>query len=146
MKIGILYHSAGGNTKALAEAIGKQLPMAELLPAAVTNFSSLSSYDGLLIGTYTWGDGELPARMKPLYDYLEVSDISHITTGVFGTGETNYSHFCGAVDLFRNMLFVKSRLAVTLKVEQMYQQADMPRIERFSQIFADKLNSSRLIN
>ncbi|USK60590.1 flavodoxin domain-containing protein [Peribacillus asahii] len=141
MRIAIVYHSGSGNTKALAEMIASFLPEAKLFKLGEFDSAALSAYDGLLIGSYTWGDGDLPAKMIPFYKELEATDISHLTTAVFGTGETNYHHFCGAVNLLRDMLYAHSSLAVTLKVEQMYQTTDLPRIEKFTTIFKQALQS-----
>ena len=141
MKIAIVYHSAGGNTKALADMIASYLPQARLFNITDIDPATLSSYDGLLVGTYTWGDGELPAKMIPFYKELEAQNISHLVTGVFGTGETNYHHFCGAVNQFRDMLYVHSTLAVTLKIEQMFQASDLPKIQRFAYIFKQAVHS-----
>lgn len=134
-KIAIVYHSAGGNTKALAEALASLLPEAELFRTSEFDTGILPEYDALIIGTYTWGNGELPAKTVSFYAELERLPISHLKTGVFGTGETNYNHFCGAVDHFRDMLFAKSQLLVTLKIEQMYQESDLPRLQKFASLF-----------
>lgn len=134
-KIAIVYHSAGGNTKALAEALASLLPEAELFRTSEFDTGILPEYDALIIGTYTWGNGELPAKTAAFYAELEQLPISHLKTGVFGTGETNYNHFCGAVDHFRDMLFAKSQLLVTLKIEQMYQESDLPRLQKFTSLF-----------
>jgi flavodoxin I len=141
MKIAIVYHSGGGNTKALAQSIASYLPEADLFRINEFDLHTLSDYDGLLIGTYTWGDGDLPNRMLPFYEHLETASISHMVTGVFGTGETNYNRFCGAIDRFRDMLYVQTQLAVTLKIEQMYQESDLPRIQKFANIFEAKLTN-----
>jgi flavodoxin I len=37
------------------------------------------------------------------------------------------------------MLYVQTELAVTLKIEQMYQESDLPRIQKFANIFEKKL-------
>ncbi|WP_285767729.1 flavodoxin domain-containing protein [Peribacillus sp. SI8-4] len=134
-KIAIVYHSAGGNTKALAEAIAALLPTAELYRINEFELRTLPDYDALIVGTYTWGNGELPAKSAAFYEELEQLPITSLKTGVFGTGETNYNHFCGAVDHFRDMLFAKSQLLVTLKVEQMYQDSDLDRLRKFASLF-----------
>ena len=139
MKTAIVYHSAGGNTKALAKAISCCLPQAALYTVREFDSSLLSGLDGLIVGTYTWGNGELPARSAELYQILSEADLSRLTTAVFGTGETGYRHFCGAADRFRDMLHAKSRLAVTLKIEQMYQETDLVRIEKFARLFLNRL-------
>ncbi|MGG3943249.1 flavodoxin domain-containing protein [Peribacillus psychrosaccharolyticus] len=141
--IAIVYHSAGGNTKAIAEAIASFLPDSQLYRVSEVDSSALSAFDGLIVGTYTWGNGELPAKMVAFYRELETLDLTQTVTAVFGTGETNYQHFCGAVDIFRDMLFAKSRLAVTLKIEQMYQETDYVKINRFASLFRAKLSNSQ---
>ena len=137
-KTAIVYHSAGGNTKALALAIASFMPQAELYRVIDFDLAKIGEYETLLVGTYTWGNGELPQRMADFYTQLEEQPISHLKTGVFGTGETNYQHFCGAVDLFRDMLYARSRLIATLKIEQMYQEADLARIQKFAALFSGK--------
>lgn len=141
--IAIVYHSAGGNTKAIAEAIASFLPDSQLYRVSEVDSSALSAFDGLIVGTYTWGNGELPAKMAAFYRELETLDLTQTVTAVFGTGETNYQHFCGAVDIFRDMLFAKSRLAVILKIEQMYQETDYVKINRFASLFRAKLSNSQ---
>ena len=136
-KTAIVHHSAGGNTKALAEVLASFLPEAELFRVLEFDICTVHEYDSLIVGTYTWGNGELPARMSTFYSELEQMPISHLKTGVFGTGETNYNHFCGAVDQFRDMLFANSQLVATLKIEQMYQEADLSRIRKFASLFTN---------
>lgn len=142
MKIAIVYHSAGGNTRALAEVIASFFDEADLYRISEFDLTSLSQYDGLIIGTYTWGDGDMPQKMSSFYEQLEHCQLTELVTGVFGTGETNYNHFCQAVNDFRDMLYARSQLAVTLKIEQMYQSADLPRIEKFVHLFQEKLHQS----
>ena len=142
-KTAIVYHSAGGNTKALALAIAFFIPQAELCRVIDFDWKNIENYEVLLVGTYTWGNGELPQRMADFYAHLEEQPISHLKTGVFGTGETNYQHFCGAVDLFRDMLYARSRLIATLKIEQMYQEADLARIQKFAALFSGKEHLNR---
>ncbi|MGE7604116.1 flavodoxin domain-containing protein [Peribacillus sp. NPDC097675] len=134
-KTAIVHHSAGGNTKALAEVIASLLPNAKLFRVIEFDTQTVHEYDSLIVGTYTWGNGELPARMSAFYAELEQMPISHLKTGVFGTGETNYNHFCGAVDQFRDMLFANSQLVATLKIEQLYQETDLHRIKKFASLF-----------
>lgn len=136
-KTAIVYHSAGGNTKALAEILASLLPEATLFRVSEFDTSVLHEYDSLIVGTYTWGNGELPAKMSTFYSELEQTSTSHLKTGVFGTGETNYNHFCGAIDQFRDMLYANSQLVATLKIEQMYQEADLPRINKFASLFTN---------
>lgn len=139
MRIALVYHSAGGNTKALADVILLGFPFEiDVFQMKEFDVSTLENYDGLIVGSYTWGDGDLPARAKRFYQALEQVDLSHLKTAIFGTGETNYRMFCGAVDKFTSLLNEKSDLLVTLKVEQLYQYTDLERIQRFCNIFMSK--------
>lgn len=135
MRIAIVYHSGSGNTKALMEEIALRLPSADVFRVIDFDVARLASYDALLVGTYTWGNGDMPNKMKPFYEALKAMDISHLKTAVFGTGETGYKYYCGAVDTFRDMLYVHSNLLATLKVEQRYQSSDLSRIEKLCEIF-----------
>lgn len=92
--------------------------------------SELSSWDALLIGTYTWGSGEIPEEMQSLYEAIEAAYPKQLQTAVFGTGDSFFAEFCGAVDRFRDMLYVKTQLIATLKVELMPQPTDAVRCEK----------------
>ncbi len=63
-KVIMVFTSMTGNTEEMAEAIaqgvreqGVELDVKEVLDATATE---LEQYDGILLGAYTWGDGELP--------------------------------------------------------------------------------------
>ena len=140
----MVYASGSGNTKALADQIVDRLGgYVKVFDVKDVDVAKLVNFDMLIVGSYTWGDGDLPVRMKKFYEKLEEVDISHMKTAVFGTGETGYFHYCRAVDMLRDMLFAKSeKLLVTLKVEQMFGLSDIPRIERFAEIVNSHVDSS----
>lgn len=136
MKAAIIYSSITGNTLALAEAIEKEMIVngikVDLFHVDQFDWQTLSSYDTLAIGTYTWDNGDLPPEMEDLFETIEMApNLKHLSTGVFGTGDSFYPYFCGAVDLFRDMLYVHTSLAVTLKVELMPQHEDLKKVETF---------------
>ncbi|MEK4148877.1 flavodoxin domain-containing protein [Robertmurraya sp. FSL W8-0741] len=135
MKLAIVYSSISGNTEELAHMIMEQFKLKGLDIACyrVEDFPLhlLPTFDGLLIGTYTWGDGEVPLEMIPLQTQLNSRSWEHLITGVFGTGDSFYPKFCGAVNAFRDSLKDKTNLAVTLKVELLPQESDMGRIATF---------------
>ena len=53
----------------------------------------LTEYDAVIIGTYTWGDGDIPTEMLPLYRAFENQEVSKIVTGIVGTGDRFYPNF-----------------------------------------------------
>jgi len=138
MNIGIVYTSKTGNTKELVELLYKlflsQDTKLDCYKVEDFPLSLLPEYDAVIIGTYTWGDGEIPAEMTPLYEAFERENIKHVITGVVGTGDRFYPHFCGAVDEFRDMLYVQTTLAVTLKVELTPQISDIEKCRKFVEV------------
>lgn len=133
-KLAIVYASVTGNTEQLAEMIQaaslNQGFRTKLYRVEEFPLSELSSCDVVLIGTYTWGSGEVPEEMQSLYEAVETLDRKQLQTAVFGTGDSFFAEFCGAVDRFRDMLYVKTELIATLKVELMPQPSDIMRCEK----------------
>ncbi|WP_163536102.1 flavodoxin domain-containing protein [Gracilibacillus sp. YIM 98692] len=135
MKAAIIYTSVTGNTSTLADIIHERMEKrgidTDLIPIDEFHANQLKEYDLIAVGTYSWDNGDLPLEMEDLYEAFEIEDVKHVTTGVFGTGDSFYPYFCGAVDLFRDMLYVHTNLAVTLKVELMPQDDDLDRCDKF---------------
>lgn len=135
LSVAIVYASVSGNTKELAEVIYRIFLTRSVVIAIYSieefSLSDLSHYDAVAIGTYTWGNGDIPKEMRPLYNAIESTSRKDITTAVFGTGDSFYPMFCGGVDQFRDMLYVHTNLAATLKVELRPQSQDVQRCERF---------------
>ncbi len=134
----IVYTSVTGNTEQLAEMVHAAILM-EQLPVSLYRIeefpiSELASYDYLLIGTYTWGSGEIPGELRTLYRAIEQLDHKLLKTAVFGTGDSFFAEFCGAVDRFRDMLYVKTQLRATLKVELLPQPSDRDRCKKLAQL------------
>lgn len=147
MKIGLVYSSVTGNTKELVKMI-REIFLSfhiEVNLIRVEDFSlvKLNTFDAIIIGTYTWGNGDIPIRMLPLYKALEVQDVKNVVTGVVGTGDRFYPKFCGAVDEFRDMLFVHSNLAATLKIELAPQLQDKERCFQFVKAIMARLLNKR---
>ncbi|WP_331386409.1 flavodoxin domain-containing protein [Bacillus sp. B-jedd] len=145
-RIAIIYTSVTGNTKELAELLCscfEELRLSsDLYEAKQFSLFELKKFDAVVFATYTWGNGEIPAVMRPLYEAFEQQNVQSIITGVAGTGDSFYPNFCGAVDLFKDMLYVKSNLAATLKVELAPQESDIPRCKLFAKSILKRLEQS----
>lgn len=144
MKIAIVYSSKTGNTEELAQRIfhlflNKNV-MVSLFRIEQFRVRDLSQFAAIVIGTYTWGNGEIPQEMMELYRAFETQDVKKVLTGVIGTGDSGYPKFCGAVDEFKDMLYVHTDLIATLKVEVSLQMKDIVRCSRFVTIFLDQLS------
>lgn len=134
----IVYASVTGNTKQLAEMLQTAMLnrgiQAELYRIEEFPLGNLSCFNHLLIGTYTWGSGEIPAEMHELYQAIEKFDNKELKTAIFGTGDSFFAEFCGAVDRFKDMLYVKTKLIASLKVELMPQPKDVMRCEKLAEL------------
>ncbi|MFL6561379.1 MAG: flavodoxin domain-containing protein [Bacillus sp. (in: firmicutes)] len=143
MKIAIVYSSKTGNTEELAGRICQLFLMKDIRVSLfrIEQFSvqDVSKFAAVVIGTYTWGNGEIPQEMMELYRAFETQDVKQVVTGVMGTGDSGYPKFCGAVDEFKNMLYVHTNLIVTLKIEVSLQMKDIDRCRRFVNIFLEEL-------
>ncbi|WP_158599058.1 flavodoxin domain-containing protein [Planococcus salinus] len=121
----ILYLSGTGNTEQIACLLQEHLERkglaAELKDISLEDFDLeyIRYYAGLLFGTYTYDDGDLPFEIEDFYDELGNTDLTGIVIGVFGSGDTAYYSFCQAVDLMKEQ-FQKTHANVlehTVKVD-----------------------------
>jgi flavodoxin I len=144
-KLAIVYTSVTGNTGEVAGILYEacKLRFNEVCLYRVNKFPkiNLEEFDAVLIGTYTWGNGEIPMEMLAVYKAFEHVNKKNLVTGVFGTGDSFYPYFCGAVDEFKNMLYVHTTLAATLKIELMPQVGDLKRCNQFVESIANRLNT-----
>ena len=87
-RIGIFYGSSTGNTEAAAQAIQKALGSeADLFNVSNTPASKVSEYANLILGTSTWGVGDLEDSMATFIDDLAKVDLSGKTVALFGMGD-----------------------------------------------------------
>ncbi|WP_026671987.1 flavodoxin domain-containing protein [Alkalihalobacterium bogoriense] len=149
MKIAIIYSSVTGNTKDLVEEISKEchkkFQHVDIFPIQQFTFSFLDFYDVIVIGTYTWGNGDIPKEMVPLFEELNKQERKRLVTGIAGTGDRFYPHFCGAVDRFKDLLHAKTNLAVTLKVELLLQETDKVKCKQFVELVWKRLEEQVLL-
>lgn len=103
----ILYASSTGNTEEIADLLKKHLDP-KVYKVALENIElgdmdpqHLLQYDGILFGTYTYDDGDLPFETELFCDTLRTVDLTGKVVGVFGSGDTAYDQFCAAVDLMK---------------------------------------------
>ena len=106
-KTGIFYGSTTGSTEEVALKIGKAMGVA---PADIHNVNStapdaVGAYDVLLLGSSTWGDGELQDDWYDFLTGLQALDLKGKEIAVFGCGDENMSDtFCNAVGIIYNKL------------------------------------------
>lgn len=87
MKTGIFYGSTTGNTQNAADLIGKLVDQSTIQSIADTTREDLEKYDLLILGTSTWGWGELQDDWMAALDMLKSSDLSGKLFALFGLGD-----------------------------------------------------------
>ncbi len=141
-KVLLVYASMTGNTEEQANLVEQGVTSegvsVDKKDVVDVDFSTVQEYDAILFGAYTWGDGALPDEFLDLYDEIEAGDLSGKTFGIFGTGDTSYAIFCGAVDILEDLIKEKGgKLALEgLKVENLPEGADKERSIQFGAEFA----------
>ncbi|RLK62875.1 flavodoxin [Atopobacter sp. AH10] len=104
----IIYTSLTGNTEEicdiLSDALEEQGIEVEMKNSTQADVEDFNDADICIVGTYTYGDGEIPDEMLDLYEDLEEADLSGKIYGVVGSGDTFYDHFCKAVEDFDERL------------------------------------------
>lgn len=104
----LVYASMSGNTEAIADLIEEGLQEENMnvtkLDVVDCDPDQLNAFDSIILGAYTWGDGELPDEFLDLYDEMAGLDFTNKQFAVFGSGDTAYDIFCGAVDLLEAMI------------------------------------------
>ena len=149
MKIAIVYSSKTGNTEELVyliqELFIRKNVVVKLFRIEQFQMNELNNYEAIVIGTYTWGNGNIPHEMMGIFRAFETQDMKNIVTAVVGTGDSGYPNFCGAVDEFKSMLYYHTHLAVTLKIEVSPQKEDLSRCIRFVEIVLERILLYRAI-
>lgn len=89
-KIGIYYGSSTGTCEDIANRIAEKLGVAADDVHNVSDFDeeTAKGYDVLLLGSSTWGDGELQDDWLDAADKLKGADLSGKTVALFGCGDS----------------------------------------------------------
>lgn len=85
--IGIFYGSTGGNTESAAKAIAKALGDAATHDVAKATAQDFGQYDRLILGTSTWGEGDLQDDWDDLLPTLDAVAWQNKTVAFFGLGD-----------------------------------------------------------
>ena len=98
-KIGIYYGSSTGTCEDIANRIAAKLDGAEVINAADLTADHVMNYDILLLGSSTWGIGELQDDWYDGVKALKAADLNGKTIALFGCGdsESYCDTFCGGM-------------------------------------------------
>ncbi|MDE5628226.1 MAG: flavodoxin [Muribaculaceae bacterium] len=107
MKTGIYYGSATGTTAEIARRIASMTGVsdADIHDVADTAPHTAGDYDLLILGSSTWGNGELEDDWYDFLDGLRALDLTGKKIALFGCGdETMSDTFCNAVGILYDRL------------------------------------------
>jgi flavodoxin I len=122
-KVLIVYYSLGGNTKGAVKHIIDKLNIYgqgyDLLALPFSIKPNIEAYQHVFIGSPTYGDGNIPEPMLDFLRYiLKFNEFNLPSFSIFGTGDTQWKHYCRAVDEIKHHLSKNTKVIQTLKIEQ----------------------------
>ena len=106
----LIYGSTTGNTETLAEGVvsglkrdGTEVTVKDVTEADV---NKLLDYDVIVLGSSTWGDGELQDDFLDFYDKMDKVSLTGKKAAVFGPGdkESYPDTYCEAVNILEDKL------------------------------------------
>lgn len=94
----VVYGSTTGTCESIAQTLGEKLG-ADVINVSDLTADELSSADNLVLGTSTWGAGELQDDWYDGVSLVKVADLSGKKAAIFGCGDSaSYSDtFCGGM-------------------------------------------------
>lgn len=101
MATAIFYTSSTGNSSEIANKISEQLGGVEVYDLASTSVDKINDFDKIIIGSSTWGDGELNDDLDEIWDDFSSLNFSNKTVALFSLGDQEgYSDtFCDALGI-----------------------------------------------
>ncbi len=87
----VIYGSTTGTCGDIAESISSKLGI-EAIEVSTMDQSTISEHEVLILGTSTWGAGELQDDWYDGVDLLKSADLSGKTVALFGCGDS--SSYC----------------------------------------------------
>ena len=83
----VIYGSSTGTCQEIAETIASKLG-ADIIDAASLNADAIASHDNLILGTSTWGAGEMQDDWYDGIKVLKSANLEGKTVALFGCGDS----------------------------------------------------------
>lgn len=107
-KTGIFYGSSSGTTEDIAQRIASRLGVetTDIHNVGDAPASAAEAYEVLILGTSTWGVGDLQDDWDSFLPKLKKVDLSAKTIALFGTGDSSSfsDTFCDGMGIIYNQL------------------------------------------
>lgn len=85
----IIYGTNGGNTKTVAKKIAARIQGASLLDVSAIGIAELEGFDNLILGTSTWGMGDLQDDWEAFLPQLKKANLDGKNVALFGLGDSS---------------------------------------------------------
>lgn len=137
----IVYASMTGNTEEIAYTIAEGIQLSgsdvDIKDILEVDVNELQNYGGILLGAYTWGDGELPDEFIDFYEEMDGLNLQDKIAAAFGSCDFSYEHVGRAVDILSEKLETLGAKVVSsgLKIEQTPTSADKENCINFGKSF-----------
>ena len=106
--IGIFYGSSSGNIATLAKTIASKLGVApeNVFDVGRSSADMVAGYDTILLGSSTWGFGELQDDWYAFVEKLKLENLAGKRVALFGCGDSDSypDTFCDAVGILHDEL------------------------------------------
>ncbi len=100
-KIGVFYGSSSGTTEDVAGLIAKKLGIeaSNIYNVGEASVDDVKPYEVLILGSSTWGVGDLQDDWESFLPKLKKTDLTSKTVAIFGTGDASSfgDSFCDAI-------------------------------------------------
>ena len=88
MKVTIIFGSTGGTTEEVAQAIAENLSCeTQLIDVANASIDDFKNSENIILGTSTWGEGDLQDDWEDFFENLDNIDFSTKKVALFGLGD-----------------------------------------------------------
>lgn len=84
----IVYGSTSGNCESIANRIAEALGVSSVTSASALTAELINKNANLILGSSTWGSGDLQDEWYDVIEILKTSDLSGKTVAVFGCGDS----------------------------------------------------------
>lgn len=118
----VLYTSLTGNTETMAEEVIARLEQYDYKLTTKSfgedevETEELMDYDAILIGIYTWVDGDVPFEVEEFFDELMDLDLSGKVCGAFGSADSGYEQYGTATEMLYDELEEAGATMLTDKI------------------------------
>lgn len=118
----VLYTSLTGNTETMAEEMIARLEQYDHKLTAMSfgedevEAEQLMGYDAILIGIYSWVDGDVPFEVEEFFDDLMDLDLGGKICGAFGSADSGYEQYGTATEMLYDELEEAGATMLTDKI------------------------------